>query len=85
LVDPPMLNMDVNMPILVRYWKRLIGFEKVTFGASETRKISVDIRFDDVAIYVDEKFEKFELVPGEYQVRMGNSSRTDSLTTSVVL
>ena len=83
LVDPPMINMDTNMPILVRYWKRLVGFSKVTFTAGKSTDVSIDVRFDDIAIYVDEEFEKFELVSGEYTVRVGNSSRTDAMTATV--
>eukprot|EP00481_Brizalina_sp_1-RS-2013_P001854 TRINITY_DN4768_c0_g1_i1.p1 TRINITY_DN4768_c0_g1~~TRINITY_DN4768_c0_g1_i1.p1 ORF type:complete len:126 (+),score=18.22 TRINITY_DN4768_c0_g1_i1:56-433(+) len=46
LVDPPMINMDISMPILVRYWKRLIGFQKITLQPSKNTQISIDVRFD---------------------------------------
>ena len=85
LVDPPMLNMDSSAPILVRYWKRLIGFEKFQLDAGKSTTLSVDVRFDDVAIYIDSQFMKFELVSGEYTVRVGQSSRTDSISTTVTL
>ena len=85
LVDPPMLNMDVNAPILVRFWKRLVGFKKFMLEKGKTASLSVDIRFDDVAIYVDQEFKAFELVRGEYTVRAGQSSRSDILTQKITL
>eukprot|EP01084_Bolivina_argentea_P063282 115594_1 len=85
LVDPEMTNMDANVPILVRYWKRLIGFKKFKLNAAQSTTLSVDIRFDDVAIYVDEEFKSFELVHGEYTVRGGQSSRTDALSQKITL
>lgn len=85
VVDPSMLSMDQSMPILVRYWKRLVAFRKLVFQPGQSTAIQVDVRFDDIAIYVDEAMEKFQLVAGEYTVRVGNSSRTDSLTATVVL
>ena len=85
LIDPPMLNMDSSMPILVRYWKRLIGFKKIVLEPNKQATINVDIRFDNVAIYIDAAFEKFELVKGKYTVRVGNSSRTDSMSVDVTI
>ena len=85
LVDPPMLNMDQSAPILVRYWKRLIGFEKITLNGKETKTVVVDVRFDDVAIYVDSEFKNFQLVNGEYTVRVGGSSRTDKLVAKFTI
>eukprot|EP01084_Bolivina_argentea_P020359 37854_1 len=51
LIDPPMLNMDMDYPILTRYWKRLIGFKKFTLDSAQSTTLSIDIRFDDIAIY----------------------------------
>ena len=84
LVDPIMNGLN-GTPLLVRYWKRLIGFEKFRLNAGESKSLSIDVRFDDVAVYIDDEFKKFELVHGTYTVRVGQSSRMDKLSKSVDL
>eukprot|EP01084_Bolivina_argentea_P287836 493945_1 len=82
LVDPPILSMDI---VLVRYWKRIIGFQKVYVEAGGSVKVSVDIRFDDVAMFLDETYTKFEVYPGNYTVRVGPNSRADSVVAYIQL
>ena len=84
LIDPVMNGLN-GTPLLVRFWKRLIGFEKFTLDAGKSKNLKIDIRFDDVAVYVDDEFKKFQLVHGTYTVRVGQSSRMDKLSTNVDL
>ena len=87
LVDPYFDDLDMNsdIPVLARYWKRLIGFEKFKLNAGESKQLQINVRFDDVAIYVDNAYQRFELVHGNYTVRAGQSSRTDTIFASVIL
>eukprot|EP01084_Bolivina_argentea_P287837 493947_1 len=82
LVDPSILDMNI---VLVRYWKRIIGFHKVYVEAGGMTKVDVDVRFDDVAIFMDETYTKFEIYSGNYTVRVGPNSRADSLVTYIQL
>ena len=86
LIDPFIVDFnDITVLPLARYWKRLIGFNKVILKSKEIKNIIVLIRFDDVAMYLDEQFERFQIYHGLYTVRVGNSSRTDSLTADITL
>ena len=71
---PPMLGMDPDVPILVRYWKRLIALAEVR-GQSKT--LSLDVRFDDGVRAGPRR------VP--YTVRGGQSLTTDTLSVTIDL
>ncbi len=64
--------------------KRLVGWEKVQLapGASKTVTLTIDPQL--LSIYNAEK-QSWELVPGEYRIHAGGSSRDTPLTTSVRL
>ena len=84
LIDPDITNM--NMLPIVRYWKRLIGFKKIYIDGNGTKiNIVIQIRFDDVAMFIDETYNKFEIYNGNYTVRVGSNSRNDQLVTNIQL
>ena len=83
LVDPPMTS-NINF-VLVRYWSRLIGFEKVYLNAGETKSLTIPIRFDDVAIFINEQYNQMEIISGIYTVRVGYNSRNTVLYQDIHL
>ena len=69
--------------VVVRPWKRLVGFDKVWLAAGASLKVAIDLTFDDLALH-DEAMQ-LRIAPGEYKVSVGGSSATDSLSTVVDL
>jgi beta-glucosidase len=54
--------------------KRLVGFARVELKPGESKQVSVPISRDMLTIF-DEASESWKLVPGNYVIRVGNSSR----------
>jgi beta-glucosidase len=54
--------------------QKLIGFERVHLNAGETRKVSVEVPANRLAIY-DESLHRFVVEPGTYDVMAGGSSK----------
>ncbi len=54
--------------------KRLVGWTKVDLGPGESKEVSVPVSRDRLTIY-DEASDSWKLVPGEYVIRVGGSSR----------
>ncbi|MFZ3332326.1 MAG: fibronectin type III-like domain-contianing protein, partial [Candidatus Acidiferrales bacterium] len=59
--------------------KRLVGWKKVKLGPGETQEVTVSIAARSLAIF-DEARNGWEIVPGEYRVFVGGSSRDTPLT-----
>jgi beta-glucosidase len=64
--------------------KRLVGWEKVQLGPGETRSISVTVDPQMMSIFNTDK-DAWELVPGEYHVYVGGSSRNLPLTGTLAV
>jgi len=54
--------------------KRLIGWTRVQLAAGESKQVFVPINRDRLTIY-DEASDSWKLVPGEYEISVGGSSR----------
>jgi beta-glucosidase len=65
-------------------FKRLIGWEKVSLAAGETRQVTLSVDPLYLSIFSVEK-NAWELVPGEYAVYAGGSSQSTPLHTTVRL
>jgi beta-glucosidase len=63
-------------------FKRLVGWEKVRLDAGETKTITVTPDALYLSIFSVEKND-WELVPGEYEVYVGGSSRSTPLSAKV--
>ena len=61
--------------------KRLAGWKKVKLGPGETQEVTASIAARSLAIFDDAR-NVWEIVPGEYRVFVGGSSRETSLTQS---
>ena len=64
--------------------KRLIGWARVDLAAGEAKPVSISIPRDRLSIY-DETSDAWKLVPGNYTVLAGASSRDLSLHQQIVL
>ena len=54
--------------------KRLVGWAKVHLGPGESKQVTVPVSRDRLTIY-DEASDSWKLVPGQYVLRVGSSSR----------
>jgi len=54
--------------------KRLVGFARVELKPGESKQVSVPVSRDRLTIF-DEATESWKLVPGNYVIRVGSSSR----------
>jgi beta-glucosidase len=61
--------------------KRLVGWKKVKLGPGETQEVAVSIEPRSLAIFDDAR-NVWEIVPGEYRVFVGGSSRQTPLAQS---
>jgi beta-glucosidase len=61
--------------------KRLVGWKKVKLGPGETQEVTVSIEPRSLAIFDDAR-NVWEIVPGEYRVFVGGSSRETPLAQS---
>ena len=62
--------------------KRLVGWSKVKLGPGESKEVAMDIEQQFLSIF-DDKGNAWQLVPGDYVLSVGPSSRTLPLTQSV--
>ncbi|HEU5397628.1 MAG TPA: fibronectin type III-like domain-contianing protein, partial [Verrucomicrobiae bacterium] len=62
--------------------KELKGFQKVRLEAGETKTVEFEITFESLAFYdVD---MKYVVEPGEFEIKVGNSSRDADLQTVIL-
>jgi beta-glucosidase len=62
--------------------KRLVGWEKVRLAPGEARTVTVKLEPKFLSIFNEQK-DDWELLPGEYKIFVGGSSRNTPLTASV--
>jgi beta-glucosidase len=65
-------------------FKRLIGWQKISLAAGESRPVSLTVEPKYLSIF-DTNSEKWELVPGEYKVCVGGSSQDTPLKQTVTI
>ena len=64
----------------VRPWKRLLAFARVTLAAGQSKPVRIDVTAAQLSFQDDSSAAgKFSVVNGDYQVRVGDSSMTDTL------
>ena len=64
----------------VRPWKRLLAFARVTLAAGQSNVVRIDVTAAQLSFQDDSSAAgKFSVVNGDYQVRVGDSSMTDTL------
>ena len=69
---------------IVRFWKRLAGFARVSIAAGETADVAIDILHDDLAFHDDAMV--WGLKAGEYVISVaGSSDGTGEVSASVVV
>jgi beta-glucosidase len=54
--------------------KRLVGWTKIELGPGESKQVEVPVSRDRLSIF-DEESDSWKLVPGQYVIRVGGSSR----------
>jgi beta-glucosidase len=64
--------------------KRLVGWAKVPLLAGESKEVSVSIRPKYLSIY-DEAQDDWKLIPGDYTITVGPSSRELPLTKMITI
>jgi len=64
--------------------KRLVGWNKVALKAGESKEITVEVDRKFLSIFNVDR-NAWQLVPGEYAVRVGGSSESLPLETSINL
>jgi beta-glucosidase len=62
--------------------KRLVGWARVELAPGESKQVSVPIARDLLTVY-DEASDSWKLVPGSYVIRVGGSSQSLPMTTSI--
>lgn len=65
---------------LVRPYKELKAFKKVSLAPGETRQVSLTLGLDALSFY-DDKAQRWTAEPGEFEALIGNSS--DNITQKV--
>ena len=64
--------------------KRLIGWSRVELGAGEQKQVTIPVSRDRLTVY-DEAGDTWKLIPGNYDVQVGGSSRDLSLHQQISL
>jgi beta-glucosidase len=65
-------------------YKRLVGWKRVELAAGESRTVTVTVDTRPLQTFV-EASESWSLAPGAYQVMVGPSSDSTSLTASLAI
>ena len=69
--------------VVVPYWKRLVGFTRVTVAAGGCETAVIPILGDDLAMYSDAM--DLRIQPGTYVISVGGRSDTDFLQANMTL
>jgi beta-glucosidase len=64
--------------------RRLVGWSKVALNPGEQKVVMVEVEPQMVSIFNPDK-NSWEVVPGEYKVRVGRSSRDLPLSATIAL
>ena len=73
----------IGATVLVRAWKRLIGFTKVGLAPSESRTISLELQHADIALH--DEAVALGVTRGVYNISLVGSSDSDRLSVAVEL
>ena len=66
--------------LIVRPWKRLVGFQKIWLSPGQSSTVHVPVTFYELAMSDDKM--KYKIQSGEWSVRVGESASTDYLSTT---
>ena len=70
----------------MRPWKRLLVFQRVVLGPGESRVVRIDVSAEQMSFQDDSSAAGvWRVVNGRYQIRVGDSSVTDTLTADVLV
>ena len=70
----------------VRPWKRLLAFARITLAPGTTETLKMDVTEEQMSFQDDSSAAgEWRVVPGTYQIRVGDSSVTDLLTEDVTI
>ena len=70
---------------VARFWKRLVGFARVQLEPGQSRTVDIPVIVDDLAFHSaagGSAGMAFRVAPGAYTIRVGLSSRTDTVTAT---
>lgn len=62
--------------LVVRFWKRLVGFARVTLQPGARQTVSMTVAADDLATFDDRM--RLRVEAGRFTFSVGNSSATDT-------
>lgn len=68
---------------VVRYYKRLAGFAKVSIARGETAQVDIDLLAEDLAYHGRDM--TFAVAPGTYTITVGSSSDQDNASVFVTI
>jgi len=68
---------------IVSYWKRLIGYGRISLSAGSCGTLDVNVVADDIALYDD--MMTLRIVPGTYLITAGGRSDQDFLAQNVTV
>ncbi len=86
-VETVLVFVTAPLDNIVRYWKRLVGFEKVSIKSGKSVSVQIDIRIDDLYVYTTStpgtpSAGKRNLIKGSYRVSVGSNAMDDSHNTT---
>lgn len=67
----------------IRYWKRLVAFERVILAAGASASVTIPVSWFDLAMYDGDM--TLRVVPGNYTLSAGGASNTDSSAFAIML
>lgn len=89
-VETVLIFVTAPLDNIIRYWKRLVGFEKVFVKAGESVAVTIEVQVDDLAVYTTSQpgapaAGTRKVLPGEYRLSAGGSSATDLSTATFTI
>lgn len=89
-VETVLIFVTAPLDNIVRYWKRLVGFQKVMVKAGESAFVTVEVSVDSLAVYTTAQpgapaAGVRSVLGGEYRLSAGGSSATDLSTATFTI
>jgi len=89
-VETVLIFVTAPLDNIIRYWKRLVGFQKVLVKAGESVVVTVEVKVDDLAVYTTAQpgapaAGVRKVLSGEYRLSAGGSSTTDLSATTFTI
>ena len=89
-VETVLIFVTAPLDNIVRYWKRLVGFQKVMVKAGESAFVTVEVSVDSLAVYTTAQpgapaAGVRSVLEGEYRLSAGGSSATDLSTATFTI